>query len=175
MPIVCTLTVSSRQQSSAVSVCWSDAHWCINCINRINWISSISSISCSLQREHAALARLPNAQAAAVLFRSHSHHTTATTFPSPSPHMLLGQLLQTYQTLAFSRTVNQEQQENDQNSRKIRVDPQQQSVAPPNAPPAATAAANAANAPPARRQHHAHQLQRPLPLRHQPSGAMCAP
>jgi len=52
-------------------------------------------------------------------------------------------------------------------------DPQQQSVAPPNAPPAATAAANAANAAnaaPARRQHHAPQLQRPLP-RHQPSGA----
>ena len=76
-------------------------------------LPSLVLFSVSTQPWHAALARLPrlpNAQAAAVSFRSHSHHTTATTFPSPSPHMLLGQLLQTYQTLAFSGTVNQEHQ-----------------------------------------------------------------
>jgi len=55
----CQLHQSCVRSRWAVVRSQSDAHWWINCSNRINWISSISSISCSLQREHAALARRP--------------------------------------------------------------------------------------------------------------------
>ena len=114
MPIVRALTVSSRQQSSAVSrMPTGESTAATESTGSLPSLPSLVLFSVSTQPWHAALARLPrlpNAQAAAVSFRSHSHHTTATTFPSPSPHMLLGQLLQTYQTLAFSGTVNQEHQ-----------------------------------------------------------------